>query len=147
MLKNREEYFGAQFVVDATGDYIRSNDRLLLTSTSLSVEEAARGVEEREGLCIPAHVDRPSFSLLANLGFVPQDVRWSAMEVSRQTDVEQLQRKHPSLEGYAFVSSGDAHRLDELNDCTILTIERPSIGEIAMALSRQGGRRVKVLNH
>jgi hypothetical protein len=145
-LKNREEYFGAQFVVDSTGDYVRSNDRLLLTSTSLSVEEAARGVEQRKGLCIPAHVDRPSFSLLANLGFVPQDVQWSAMEVSRQADVEQLQRKHPSLGGYAFVSSGDAHRLDELSDRTVLTIAQPSVAEIGMALRQQGGRRVKVLS-
>ncbi len=146
-LKNREEYFGAQFVVDSTGDYVRSNDRLLLASTSLSVEEVARGVEQRKGLCIPAHVDRPSFSLLANLGFVPQDVHWSAMEVSRQANVEQLQRQHPTLEGYAFVSSGDAHRLDELSDRTILTIECPSVAEIVMAFGRQDGRRVKVLEH
>jgi predicted metal-dependent phosphoesterase TrpH len=42
-LTNREEFFGAQFVVDETGDFICMNERLLLTSTSLSVEEAVSG--------------------------------------------------------------------------------------------------------
>jgi len=145
-LKNREDYFGAQFVVDSTGEYVRSNERLLLTSTSLSVGEAARGVHERGGLCIPAHVDRPAFSLLANLGFVPQDVQWCAMEVSHQADVEQLRSKHPSLRGYACISSGDAHRLEEISDRTVLTIEQPSVAEIAMAFKGLNGRRVKVLS-
>lgn len=144
-LKNREEAFGAQFVVDAAGDYIRSNDRLLLTSTSLSVEQVAQGVAERQGLCIAAHVDRPGFSLLVNLGFVPQDVRLAAIEITRHAEAGEMQRLHPSLAGYSFVSSGDAHRLSEISDRTILTIEEPSIREIDLAFQRQGGRKAKIV--
>ncbi len=144
-LKNRPEFFGAQFVVDATGDFVRHNDRLLITSTSLSVEEVASAVEERKGLCIAAHVDRPSFSLLANLGFVPPDVHFAAIEVSRNARIDDLRERHPTLSGYSFVSSGDAHRLDEMSDRTILTVEKPTINEIYAAFRRQEGRRVKVV--
>jgi PHP family Zn ribbon phosphoesterase len=144
-LKNREEFFGAQFVVDATGDYVRSNDRLLITSTSLSVEQAALQVEQRKGLCIPAHVDRPSYSMLANLGFIPQDVRWPAVEVSRNADIQRLRLQHPSLGDYAIVASGDAHRLSEMTDRTVLTVAQPTVAEISLALHHQGGRRTKVL--
>jgi len=144
-LKNRPEVFGPQFVVDATGDFIRYNDRLLLTSASLSVEEVARGVEERKGLCIASHVDRPSFSLLANLGFVPPGVHFAAMEITHDTDIDGMCRRHPSLAGYSFIHSGDAHRLSEMSDRTILTIGEPTIAEISMAFRRQEGRKVKVL--
>ena len=32
-LKNREHFFGAQYVVDATGDHVYTDERLLSTST------------------------------------------------------------------------------------------------------------------
>jgi len=145
-LKNKAEYFGGQFVVDATGDLIRCNERLLLTSTSLSVEEVALAVEEREGLCIAAHVDRSAFGLLANLGFVPPGAHLAALEISHFANAEQLQDQHPSVRGFSFISSGDAHRLSELSDRTVLTIQEPTITEISLALKRQEGRRVKVLS-
>jgi len=144
-LKNKAEVFGPQFVVDATGDFVRYNDRLLLTSTSLAVEEVASGVEKRKGLCIAAHVDRPSFSLLANLGFVPPGVPFAAMEITRHASVDEMQRQHPSLVGYSFVCSGDAHRLNEMGNQTILTLKEPTITEISMAFRRQEGRKAKVL--
>jgi len=144
-MKNRAEVFGAQFVVDPTGDFLHYNDRLLLTSASLSVEEVASGVEERAGLCIPAHVDRSSFSLLANLGFVPSGVRFAAMEVTGRANVQEMRQQHPELAKYSFIRSGDAHRLGEMSNCTILTIEEPTITEISMAFRGQRDRRVKVL--
>lgn len=144
-LKNNEEFFGPQFVVDASGDFVRYNERLLLTSISLSVEEIAAGVVDRGGLCIAAHVDRPAFSLLANLGFVPPDVGFAAMEISRHASVEESRQRNPSLAGYPFVSSGDAHRLEEMSDRTILTLNEPTIAEMALAFRGQEGRRVKVL--
>jgi PHP family Zn ribbon phosphoesterase len=144
-LKNKDEVFGPQFVVDATGDFLRYNDRLLLTSVSLSVEEVAGAVQERQGLCIAAHIDRPAFSLLANLGFVPPDSHFAALELSRQAKPDEMRQRNPSLAGYAFIGSGDAHQLDQMSDRTIFTIEEPTIAEISMAFQGQGGRRVKVV--
>jgi PHP family Zn ribbon phosphoesterase len=144
-LKNNDSLFGPQFVVDASGDFVRYNERLLLTSTSLSVEQVAHEIELRSGLCIAAHVDRPAFSLLANLGFVPDNVPFSAMEVTRQTPWQELQEQHPSLSGYPFIRSGDAHRLSEMSDNTIFTLHEPTLAEISMALRHQNGRRVKVV--
>jgi hypothetical protein len=144
-LKNKDDVFGPQFVVDATGDFVRYNERLLLTSVSLSVEEVAREVQARKGLCIAAHVDRPAFSLLANLGFVPPDSHFAALELSRHARAAEMCQQNPSLAGYAFIASGDAHQLDQISDRTILTIEEPTIAEISMAFCGQAGRRVKVV--
>jgi PHP family Zn ribbon phosphoesterase len=143
--KNKDEVFGPQFVVDATGDFLRYNDRLLLTSVSLSVEEIARAVQERKGLCIAAHIDRPAFSLLANLGFVPPDSRFAALELSRHAKADEMRSRDPSLARYALICSGDAHRLAEMSDRTILTLEEPTIAEISLAFRGQAGRKVKVV--
>jgi predicted metal-dependent phosphoesterase TrpH len=60
-LKNDEDAFGTQVVLGPDGEIAGTNDRLLLTAASLSVEKAVREVHELGGLCIPAHIDRPAF--------------------------------------------------------------------------------------
>ena len=81
-LPNRESFFGAQYVVDATGAHRYTERRLLATSTSLSVEQVVAGVDALAGLCVPAHIDRPSFSILSNLGFIPQGLPISGVELT-----------------------------------------------------------------
>jgi PHP family Zn ribbon phosphoesterase len=81
-LPNRESFFGAQYVVDASGAHHYTEERLLAASASLSVEQVAAGVDALGGLCIPAHIDRPSFSILSNLGFIPQGLPISGVEVT-----------------------------------------------------------------
>jgi len=55
-LKNQPDYFGEQFVVDSTGDYICTEPRLLLTSTTVSIDEAWQKVMDLGGILIPAQV-------------------------------------------------------------------------------------------
>lgn len=81
-VKNNEDFFGPQYVVDATGEYRYTEERLLSTSTALSVEQVVDGVNALQGVCLPAHVDRPSFSILSNLGFIPPDLAIAGIEVS-----------------------------------------------------------------
>jgi hypothetical protein len=142
---NPEEVLGAQFVVDADGGYVRTESRLLLTSTDLSLEEVVRRVKMLGGLPIPAHVDRPSFSLLANLGFVPPDLEVPALEIFRRTDPADARTRWPDLIPFALIRSGDAHRLSEITPALRLTLAAPTIGELALALGRQDGRDASLL--
>jgi hypothetical protein len=81
-VKNKPEVFGAQVVLDAAGEPIGFNDRLLATSAFLSVDETVRQVGALGGLCIPSHVDRPVYSIIANLGFIPPNLGVRAVEIS-----------------------------------------------------------------
>jgi 3',5'-nucleoside bisphosphate phosphatase len=143
-LRNPEDHLGAQFVVDASGEYLATEERLLLTSVDLGLEEAIRKVQEMGGLAIPAHVDRPAFSLLANLGMVPLGLPADGMELSRHSDPARAIALHPELGGYSLVSGGDAHQLDEIGSRTRFKIQAPGFSEVRLALARQGGRRVTV---
>lgn len=139
---NAEDLFGAQYVVDAEGGYIRTEARLLLTSTDLALEDVLRRVKALGGLAIPAHVDRPSFSLLANLGFVPPGLAAPALEIFRLTDPAAAVVRWPDLVSYPLIRSGDAHRLDEISPALKLTLAAPTIAELALALAGMHGRDI-----
>jgi len=139
-LKNQPEHFGEQFVVDETGEFIRREEKLLLSSTSLSMNKAFSAVQKLGGLFIPAHVNRKAFGLLENLGFVPTDIAIPAVEISRHITPEQAYHLFPQIKGYPIVQDGDVHRLEEFLGVLTFTVAEPSIGEITMALSHSSGR-------
>ena len=142
--ENDEAFFGAQFVVTADGSHRATLKRLLAVSTAFSVEEVVEGVLALGGIVLAAHVDRPSFSLIANLGFVPPGLKLAGIEISRHSDPTATVRRWPQLAGYGLVVGGDAHRLEEMTARTTLTVARPAVGEIAMALKAQEGRSVQI---
>lgn len=140
-LENNIDYFGEQFVVDETGDFIRRETQLLLTSANLSLEEAVREVLRLGGLAIPAHVNRPAFSLFANLGFVPLDLPVTAMEISRHLTPAQARAQFPQLQDFPLVQNGDVHRLDEFLGVNRFQLAAPTLAEIQLALRQEQGRR------
>ncbi len=133
-LPNNEDVFGGQYVVDREGDYIRTERRLLATSCDLSVEEAARRVTALGGLPIPAHIDRPMFSLIANLGFVPPDLPVPALELFRLTEPEALAAQHPEITRFPLVRDSDAHQLSDMRRGIAFEGEGPSFGSLVAAL-------------
>ncbi len=139
-LENDGEHFGEQFVVDATGDFVRREGQLLLTSAQLSIETVCQRVARLGGVTIPAHVDRPAFGLIANLGLMPPGLPVAAVEVSRHLHPLEAAKRYPLLKGFPFLQGGDAHRLDEMLGVNVLTLEAPTLTEIGQALRREGGR-------
>lgn len=88
-------------------------------------------------------MDRPSFSVLGQLGFVPADVRFDGAEVSaagvlrgRVAGMERL--------GLPIVSGSDAHSLEEIGaSTTVLDVDAASFPELALALRGDEGRRCR----
>lgn len=143
-LLNQEEFFGPQFVVDANGEWVRTEERLLATSAEISLEEAISKVHRLGGLAVPAHVDRPSFSVLSNLGFLPESLNADALEVTSRFLPHEGFSKWPQIRGYSLIVDGDAHRLSQMKNRTLLEIQRPSTEEISLAFRGEGDRRVTV---
>lgn len=143
--ENPEEVLGAQYVVDASGGHVRTERRLLLASTDFSLAEIVSRVEALGGLAIPAHIDRPSYSLLANLGFVPPDLAVPALEIFRHTDADSLVARRPDLAGRTLVRGGDAHRLDEVSAGIEVEVQEGSLAELRLALAAAEGRSVRLL--
>ncbi len=143
-LQNDAEHFGSQFVVDQTGDFIREEPRLLLCSTTLSVNQAVQEVHELGGLAIPAHVNRKAFGLIENLGFIPQDIPFDAIEISRHTTPEDFLAGQRFPVNLPIIQSGDVHRLDEFMGKIELEIESRKICEIRKAFNQEEGRTFRI---
>jgi PHP family Zn ribbon phosphoesterase len=144
-IENNADFFGIQLVVDENGEMLREEKQLLLTSINISIEGAMQKVNELGGLLVPAHVNRKGFGLIQTLGFVPDDIKIEALEVSRHLAADQANQVFPQTRGYPIIQNGDAHRLEEFLGTTYFSIERPTIAEIRLALAGQEGRRFKVV--
>lgn len=143
-LRNRAELFGHQLLLDSLGRVIGEQRALLLAASSLGLEEAWQAVELLGGLVIPAHVDRPSFSILAQLGLLPSGVRFGALELSQGVSRSDFLLRYPSLTSVPLVHGSDAHRLSELYAprLSVACMEKPTLAELRFALLGEGDRRV-----
>jgi predicted metal-dependent phosphoesterase TrpH len=141
---NKEDVFGAQFVVNSVGEWVRTEERFLAGAADMGLDEAVARVHSMGGMVIPAHVDRPSFSLLSNLGWVPESLKVQALEVTPQFIPRIGFEKWPQLKAWCLIVNGDAHRLQEMQNRTLFKIDAPVVQEIHLALRGEQGRRVAV---
>jgi len=114
--KNREEIFGVQVVVNEKDEVERIEERLLNTSISLNVTDTVKKIKEYGGIIILAHVDRPSFSIISNLGFIPKDLFFDFIELSNKTNHNKFISEHPELKDKKFLISSDAHYLEDIKE-------------------------------
>lgn len=79
---NVPQLFGEQLIVDLAGEVVGELEKSLYGAADISFENLIEEILARDGLAIPAHIDRPSNSVLSNLGFLPE-LRYSAIEAMR----------------------------------------------------------------
>lgn len=134
--ENSEEAFGPQLVADEWGNVIEKNHRLLIGATTLTVDQVVDAIHRRSGLAIASHIDRERFSLIGQLGFIPEGLELDALEVS---DPSRTGEEY----GYPVITSSDAHFLDDVGkSLTSFEVEDASLSEIGKALRHELGRRI-----
>jgi hypothetical protein len=143
--ENNIDFFGEQFLVDETGDFISREDRLLLTSTELSLHEAWQITNSLGGIFIPAHVNRKAFGLFQMLGFVPPETPIEVLEISPQISLEEARTRHPSLWNFAVTQNGDAHFLEDIKGLNRLTLQSLTIKEIRLAFLNSENRYHEII--
>lgn len=115
-IKNRPDIFGEQRIMDFEDNITGYEEKLLISPTSLSIEKLFDLVLASGGLFIPAHVDRHSYSVLTNLGFIPDDLDIKNIEVSKGVeDLESYLSNRPDLKKYRVLRNSDAHYLENIS--------------------------------
>ncbi|NLZ45604.1 MAG: phosphoesterase [Clostridiales bacterium] len=115
-IPNDPEIFGEQLVVDEDDKVIAKEPILLINATSISFQEAFPLVESFGGVAFPAHIDKNSNSLLANLGFVPPDSEFNTIELKNRDTYPELIKKHDYLNKCRVLTNSDAHYLHDINE-------------------------------
>ncbi|HOI86451.1 MAG TPA: PHP domain-containing protein [Lentimicrobium sp.] len=96
-IKNDPDRFGYQVVVDENENIVYEEPKLLISGLSNGINQIGEKVRSLNGLFIPAHVNRPKFSLISQLGFIPPDLKADALELSRHTSKEEFVEQFPYL--------------------------------------------------
>lgn len=115
-VKNKEEIFGRQQIMDEEDEVIGTIENLLISATDISFDDVFSLVSSYHGIACPAHVDKSSSSILSNLGFVPPDSTFSCAEFHDLKNLHRIQKKHPYFLQCNIISSSDAHYLNDIHE-------------------------------
>jgi len=113
-IRNKPDIFGPQLYMDENDTVLKEEERLLSVATSIGVYEVCHLVESFGGVCFPAHIDRPSYSLISQLGLWDPSIPFPLAELSLHCPPEFPLR--PDLAGVRFITDSDAHALETIPD-------------------------------
>lgn len=141
--ENDEERFGVQAIVNEKGEVEGLSNKLLIGATDLPLNDLIKLIHEQHGLAIASHIDRESFSVISQLGFIDKSFGFDALEVSSLIGIRKARKQYSDLNNYAFITSSDAHFLKDIGTAsTKIMMEKPTLNELKMAFARQNGRYI-----
>ena len=106
-VSNRPEIFGEQAILDAEDKRIGSVEKLLINAMDVGIDGMLAIVKKHGGLAIPAHVDKSSYSIISNLGYIPPEYGFSCVEI------KEPEKSAVTFEGHTITDS-DAHYLEDI---------------------------------
>ena len=139
--QNDAEHFGHQLIVDEDDQVLGYTDKLLIGSTTLDVGAIVERTHSLGGLAVASHVDRDSYSIIAQLGFIPEGLALDGVELSARCGVDQAGEYE--MHHLPLFRSSDAHFPSDVGKAaTRLLLEEWSFDELAMAVRGAEGRAV-----
>jgi predicted metal-dependent phosphoesterase TrpH len=137
---NNENMYGDQIVVNEYDEILKFNKKFLIGATTLTVEEIVDAIHVLNGLSIASHIDRDSFSILGQLGFIPTGLQLDALEVSAKCSSEVFDYLKIPL-----ITSSDAHMLAAIgNSFTQFCMEKVNLNELKKSLLGEDNRKVVI---
>ncbi len=139
--ENDEEAFGMQVIVNEKEEVLGFNKKLLIGATTMPLVEILRLIHSLDGVTIASHIDRDSFSIISQLGFIPENMELDALEISTNITFEEALKKFKA--DYPITCSSDAHYPDDIGKgFTSFLIKEGTVSEIKKALKNEDGRKL-----
>lgn len=142
--KNDVDKFGYQVQVDEDEMIVYEEEKLLIQSINQSINQIEAFVHANGGLFVPAHVNRSAYSLISQLGFIPDDLNFDALEVSKHVTRDSLRKAYLYLWNATIIQNSDAHFLKDIGSVrNYFQIQKPDFNEIKWALQKKNHRFVQ----
>jgi len=110
-VKNRPDIFGEQQYLNENDELVGYEENLLVSACGVSIYDVKKKIDTLPAVIIPAHIDRDSYSIISNLGFVPDDLGFTTVEISSNISVEEAIERFPHIEAYNIITDSDSHYL------------------------------------
>ncbi len=142
--ENDDDLFGMQVISNAFDEVEGINRRLLIGATNLGLNEVIDAIHKLNGLAVAAHIDRQAFSIISQLGFIPEGLDLDAVEISTRMTLNNGRAFFKDLERFAFITSSDAHDIEGIGSSpTGFQMAGPEMAELRLALKGEKGRRIE----
>lgn len=115
-IPNNEKKFGPQLILDHEDECIGTIEHALIFSTTLTFEQTVSAVREIGGFVLPAHINRQSNGVLAMLGFIPEGMNFTTVEVSNDEAGTRFLETFKDKERYRIIRNSDAHQLMSISE-------------------------------
>lgn len=140
LIPNDPERFGDQVWVNPQEEIEGEAPYLLLSALDWGVDQIAAYARELGCLFVAAHVERPSFSLISQLGFIDSSLPLDAIEYTHPMRYQVLAKSHAYLTSYTRYTASDAHFPDQIGSkFSWLEADRLSFENLAKAMRLQEG--------
>ena len=121
--KNKNNIFGNQIIMDENDEVVRIEEKLLVTGVDLDIMGVIKMCKDFGGVCVPAHVNKQSNSIIMTLGMIPKECGFKTIEVHRKSEMPNI-----DLSEYQVTYSSDAHNLMDISERDFtLDLEEKSI--------------------
>jgi 3',5'-nucleoside bisphosphate phosphatase len=141
--ENDEDAFGMQVLVNESDEVLGFNRRLLIGATDISVNRIVELIHHFNGLAIASHIDREGFGVIGQLGFIPEDVEFDALEISYRTGKDEARARYGQYSHIPWISSSDAHSLEAVGRATTgFLMEHSTFEELRLTMEGTGGRKI-----
>ena len=142
-IPNDPDKLGYQLIVNENEEILDELPYTLLSGIDQSLEQVQAKVGELNGIFIPAHIDRRTFSLTSQLGFVPLDLNPDLFEISKFCSTQKILRQYPYIGKYQIIQDSDAHFIDDVGAvCNVFEMESLSFQSIKEYLCRHNIQRL-----
>ncbi len=111
-IKNQPDIFGRQLIMDAYDEILGEEEELLINAINLDIYEVSAETKKRGGLFVPAHIDKLSYSVTSNLGFLPPDLCVDGLEITASG----LKKYGQIYAKYGILTDSDAHYLESISE-------------------------------
>lgn len=144
-IKNNPAFFGHQVVVNENEEILMEIEPLLVSGLKAGIDEVERKVHSLDGLFIPAHIDRQKYSLVSQLGFIPKDLKFDALEISKNLTVDKALIDFSYVKNARFIRTSDSHSLNQVGtSITTMKMEALSWSELKKAILGIEGREMMI---
>lgn len=144
-IPNNTEKFGYQVVVDENDMILDQVESLLISAIDQSINQVEQKVHSLGGLFIPAHIDRPSFSITSQLGFIPDNLMIDAIEISAKCQPGQIKPFLGKHVDKPILRNSDSHYIEGIGSVsTLFQMEHRTFDEIKLALQSALGRKTVI---
>ncbi|MCF6335135.1 MAG: hypothetical protein L3J12_05300, partial [Spirochaetales bacterium] len=116
---------------------------LLFGATALGVEAVVDLVHRNNGMVFAAHADREAFSIISQLGYIPQGLELDGIELITVPAEISGANGIRSLYGYPYIFSSDAHYAADIGKrVTMFRLGESGVAELLLAMKGESGRSI-----